>query len=145
MADEVFRDDDEALHYALARYLCQWLDERGKLWPFYRAFRDDRRADPTGAAAFKRVVGTTPEEAETTRFLAFNQGFYNLFLAVLVAAGILAYAVGSPLVGRTLVLAGAGSMLAAAALLGATSPAHRGAALKQGGAPLLAVVLLLAA
>lgn len=70
MADEVFRDDDEALHYALARYLCQWLDERGKLWPFYRAFRDDRRADPTGAAAFKRVVGTTPEEAEAP-FLAW--------------------------------------------------------------------------
>ena len=70
MADDVFRDDDEALHYALARYLCQWLDERGKLWPFYRAFRDDRRADPTGAAAFKRVVGATPEEAEAP-FLAW--------------------------------------------------------------------------
>lgn len=70
MADDVFRDDDEALHYALARYFCQWLDERGKLWPFYRAFRDDRRADPSGAATFKRVVGTTPEEAEAP-FLAW--------------------------------------------------------------------------
>lgn len=70
MADEVFRDDDEALHYALARYFCQWLDERGKLWPFYRAFRDERRVDPTGSATFKRVVGTTPEEAEAP-FLAW--------------------------------------------------------------------------
>ena len=70
MADDVFRDDDEALHYALARYFCQWLDERGELWPFYRAYRDERRADPTGAATFKRVVGTTPEEAEAP-FLAW--------------------------------------------------------------------------
>jgi hypothetical protein len=70
MADGVFRDDDEALHYALARYFCQWLDERGKLWPFYRAYRDDKRADPSGAATFKRVVGTTPEEAEAP-FLAW--------------------------------------------------------------------------
>ncbi len=93
--------------------------------------------------AARKVFGTSPEEAELTRFLAFNQGFYNLFLAVLVAAGIIAYAVGSPLVGETLVLAGAGSMLAAAVLLGATSAAHRAAAAKQGLLPLLAIGLLL--
>ena len=36
MTDETFRDDAEDLHYAMARYVCQWLDERGKLWPFYQ-------------------------------------------------------------------------------------------------------------
>ena len=28
----------------------------------------------------RATFGTTPEEAETTKLLAFNQGFYNLFL-----------------------------------------------------------------
>ncbi len=65
MSDTTFRDDDESLHYALARYVCQWLDERGKLWEFYHAFRDDRDADPTGEKAFTRVVGMTPTAADT--------------------------------------------------------------------------------
>jgi len=30
----------ESLHYALARSVCAWLDEQGKLWAFYRAWRD---------------------------------------------------------------------------------------------------------
>ena len=38
--ESTFRDDDEDLHYATARYLCLWLDQRGKLWPFYRRFRE---------------------------------------------------------------------------------------------------------
>lgn len=64
MSDETFRDDDESLHYALARYVCQWLDERGKLWDFYHAFRDERDVDPSGEKAFTRVVGMTPVEAD---------------------------------------------------------------------------------
>lgn len=70
MADDTFRDSDEALHYALARYFCQWLDERGKLWPFYRAYRDSWATEPSGSAAFERVVGTSPAEAEAP-FLAW--------------------------------------------------------------------------
>src|SRR5204862_8291912 len=31
--------------------------------------------------AGRKVFGTTAEEAETTKVLALNQGFYNLFLA----------------------------------------------------------------
>lgn len=64
MSDDTFRNDDESLHYSLARYFCQWLDERGKLWDFYHAFRDGRAADPTGEASFKKVTGQTPLEAE---------------------------------------------------------------------------------
>ncbi len=63
MRDEVFRGDGEDLHYALARYVCQWLDERGKLWPFYQRWRDNVTADPTGERSFKDVVGMTPAEA----------------------------------------------------------------------------------
>src|SRR5205814_1971965 len=40
MSDETFRDGDEDLHYAMARYACQWLDEKKALWDFYHRWRD---------------------------------------------------------------------------------------------------------
>ena len=63
MSDDVFRDDDEDLHYALARYVCQWLDAHAQLWPFYHAWRDGFATDPTGARAFERVTRATPDAA----------------------------------------------------------------------------------
>jgi hypothetical protein len=63
MTDARFRGEDEDLHYAMARYACQWLDEHGKLWSFYRAWRDDAEQDPTGAKAFAAVMGETPAQA----------------------------------------------------------------------------------
>jgi hypothetical protein len=63
MSDASFRDDDESLHYAMARYTCQWLDERGQLWSFYRAWRDGVKTDPTGEKAFAAVTGQTPAQA----------------------------------------------------------------------------------
>lgn len=95
----------------------------------------------TGAKA-RATFGTTVEEAETTKSLAFNQGFYNLFLAITVAAGIIFFAAGTTAVGATLVFTGAGSMAAAALVLFASSPDKRGAALKQGVLPLLGVIAL---
>ncbi|MDP9003066.1 MAG: hypothetical protein M3O46_23495 [Myxococcota bacterium] len=32
---------------AMARYACQWLDDRGALWDFYRAWRDGVMRDPS--------------------------------------------------------------------------------------------------
>ena len=90
----------------------------------------------------RAIFGTTAEEAETTRPLAFNQGFYNLFLAVVTAAGIVAFLMGHKGVGAALVFAGVGSMLAAAAVLLASSPDKSRAALTQGALPLVGVVLL---
>jgi putative membrane protein len=90
----------------------------------------------------RAVFGTSPEEAETTKELAFNQGFYNLFLAILTAIGIALKASGADDVGPALVLAGTGSMAAAATVLILSSPSHASAALKQGVVPLLAVVLV---
>ena len=60
-------------------------------------------------------------------------------------AGVVAYYLASPTVGLTLVLFGTGSMLAAALLLFVTSPEKRGAAIKQGALPLVAVAALTAA
>lgn len=64
MSDETFRDERESLHYAMARYLCQWLDERDLLWDFFHRFRDGFAQDRTGRAAFRAATGTTPEEAQ---------------------------------------------------------------------------------
>lgn len=88
------------------------------------------------------VFGTSAEEAEATRELAFNQGFYNLFLAIAVFVGIAAFALGSDTVGATLVLVGAGSMLAASLVL-LSSPDKAAAAVKQGTLPALAVAALI--
>ena len=65
----------------------------------------------------RATFGTTVENAEVTKELAFNQGFYNLFLAVVTVVGIVAVAVGHPGVGEALVFAGIGSMAAAALVL----------------------------
>jgi hypothetical protein len=63
MDDDTFRDEDEDLHYAMARYVCQWLDARGKLWAFYQRWRDDFANDPTGEKSFTSTVGMTPFDA----------------------------------------------------------------------------------
>lgn len=94
-----------------------------------------------GALA-RRTFGGTPAEARPHAFYAFNQGFYNLFLAVETIAGIAIIAAGAQGVGSALVLAGTGSMLAAALVLLLSSRPHRVAALKQGALPLLAVVAI---
>lgn len=93
---------------------------------------------PRTRAAF----GTTAEQAEATRELAFNQGFYNLFLAIVTAAGIVMTMIGNRSAGTALVVAGAGSMLAAALVLLLSSPDKARAAVTQGVLPFIAVTLL---
>ena len=94
------------------------------------------------SARARATFGTTADEAEATRELAFNQGFYNLFLAVVVAVGIVLAATGRTGIGAALVLAGAGSMAAAGTVLLVSSPSKAASALKQLVPPLLAVVAL---
>ena len=48
----------------------------------------------------RKVFGTSPRRPRP-RVPAYNQGFYNLFLAVLIVAGLIAYAVDAPVVGLT--------------------------------------------
>ncbi|WP_448750390.1 DUF1304 domain-containing protein [Actinomyces sp.] len=88
------------------------------------------------------VFGMDRESAEATKEMAFNQGFYNLFLAIEAFAGMTVYFLASRPVGLTLALFGVGSMLAAALLLFVTSPNKRSAAIKQGFLPLIAVAAL---
>lgn len=93
-------------------------------------------------AKTRAVFNTSQAEAEATREMAFNQGFYNLFLALASLIGVLLVALGNLAIGATLIFAGTGSMLAAAVVLAAGSPRKATLAIRQGLFPLLAVVLL---
>ncbi|WP_028709036.1 DUF1304 domain-containing protein [Propionicicella superfundia] len=96
----------------------------------------------TGERA-RSVFGiSSPQAAEATKDLAFNQGFYNLFLAVAVLVGIVLFSLGHPIAGATLVFTGAGSMVAASLVLLLSSRDKAAAALKQGVIPALGVIAL---
>ncbi|WP_084127377.1 DUF1304 domain-containing protein [Demequina sp. NBRC 110054] len=97
----------------------------------------------TGPRA-RKVFGTSAEEAQQTRELAYNQGFYNLFLAIVTVVGIVLMLSDMDDAGVALVLAGTGSMLAAAIVLVTRSRAYARAAATQGTLPLVAVVALVA-
>ena len=94
------------------------------------------------SARTRATFGTTAEEAETTKLLAFNQGFYNLFLAIVTGLGIPPVVMGDTAVGVALVFAGVGSMAAAAVVLLLSAPDKARAALIQGTFPVIAIVLL---
>jgi len=95
-------------------------------------------ATPRGLATF----GMTGEQARATKELAFNQGFYNLFLAVVTVAGIVTTAVGHSGVGAALLIAGCGSMVAAGLVLLISSPSKARAAMVQLVTPAFALLLL---
>ena len=92
--------------------------------------------------ATRRVFGTTAETARVTAPLAYNQGFYNLFLAVGVAAGVFLVAVDSD-AGVPLLVFGCGSMLAASLVLVLSDRTKARAALVQGALPAVALLALL--
>ncbi|BDI22328.1 DUF1304 domain-containing protein [Herbiconiux sp. L3-i23] len=94
------------------------------------------------SARTRRTFGTTPDQAEATRALAFNQGFYNLFLAIVTAIGVVVVAAGSEAVGAALVFAGTLSMAAAGLVLAISDRSKLRAALVQATAPTIAAVLL---
>jgi len=90
----------------------------------------------------RATFGITEEEALATKEMAFNQGFYNLFLAIVTLTGIAIGAIGHNYVGIALIFAGTGSMLAAALVLLLSSPDKARAAITQGILPLIAIVLI---
>jgi putative membrane protein len=100
----------------------------------------------TRPATWKRFGLNSQADAETTKPLAYNQGFYNLFLAVgaFIGVGCAAFGAGGSaqqVVGWTLIFSCCGSMLLAAAVLALTGRKYLRAAVLQGTTPLLAVVL----
>lgn len=86
--------------------------------------------------------------AETTKPMAYNQGFYNLFLAIGAVIGIILFVAGSAdaglrAAGLALVLFSLGSMVAAALVLLTAGMKYLRPALIQGTLPLIGFVLVL--
>jgi putative membrane protein len=106
---------------------------------------------------WKRFGVADQQAAETTKPMAYNQGFYNLFLAIGVIIGLALFWAGasamtgagtvtgsvSVVAGKTLVLFSLGSMLAASLVLLTTGRTYLRAALTQGTLPLIGFVLFL--
>ena len=84
-------------------------------------------------------------EAPLMEPMAFNQGFYNLFLALGSLTGVFLLAWGNPVAGKWVLLVALSSMTLASIVLLITNRKMWQAALVQGVAPLLGIVFLLGA
>jgi putative membrane protein len=93
------------------------------------------------APAIQRRFRTTPEQSAATRLFAFNQGFYNLFLALGTFGGLALVLAGQRWPGMLLISWNCLSMVSAALVLSVSAPELRRGAVIQGGAPLVFLVL----
>ena len=91
--------------------------------------------------AGRRAFGVSVADAATMRPWAFNQGFYNLFLAIGTTVGI-AISNSNRDAGLALVLLGVGSMLAAAVVLISSDRSNARGAVVQGMFPAICLLLL---
>jgi putative membrane protein len=91
---------------------------------------------------WRRFGLASEADASVVRSWAYNQGFYNLFLAVGVAIGLALVGVGDPVAGRAIVLFACGSMIAAGVVLYLHNPAFLRAAAIQVLPPLVAVIAI---
>ena len=57
-----FYDFDAGMHYAQARYLLYYLQQRNLLRTYYREFRRNVRHDPSGYETLKKLLGVDTEE-----------------------------------------------------------------------------------
>ena len=73
-SDHQFYNEDKGTHYAQARYLCYWLQEKGLLAKFYHEFRAAAKEDPTGYETLKRILGEEDMAAFQKRWEAFVLG-----------------------------------------------------------------------
>ena len=97
-------------------------------------------------STWKRFGLASQADADTVRPMAFNQGFYNLFLAIGVGIGlVLIGGAGTLQAGIAIALFSASSMVVAAAVLLVSSPKLARSAAIQGVAPLLGVIFLVLA
>lgn len=102
----------------------------------------------TQPRVWRRFGVADQASADTVKPMAYNQGFYNLFLAIGTIIGLALFWAGDPgstssVAGRTLVLFSVGSMLAAALVLVTSGVKYLRPAIVQGTLPLIAFVLFL--
>ena len=70
-SSEEFYEDPHGMHYAQARYLCYYLQEKHLLRKFYRQFKNNHSADPTGIKTLLRVTGKNSLQEFQTQWLEF--------------------------------------------------------------------------
>ncbi|GAA4170187.1 DUF1304 domain-containing protein [Gryllotalpicola koreensis] len=92
-------------------------------------------------AVWKRFNVADQAQADSNRDLAYNQGYYNLFLALGAIIGVVLIAADVRSAGWALVFLSVGSMLAASLVLLTLGRKFAAAALTQGLAPLIGLVL----
>jgi putative membrane protein len=92
----------------------------------------------------QRLLVRRRDDAAGVRIWAFNQGFYNLFLAAGPAAGLIAYHAGHSSAGRALVVYGCAFMAACGVVLFVSDRRLWRGALGQSGPPLVALIAALA-
>ena len=100
-----------------------------------------RFMDPT---VWRRFGLASEADARVVRSFAYNQGFYNLFLAVGVAIGLALVAAGEGAAGRAIVLFACGSMVAAGVVLVLHDRRFLRAGALQVVPPLIAILGILA-
>jgi len=67
-----FYDDDRGTNYAQARYLCYYLQQRGLLRTYYRAFVRNADADPTGYKTLQKTLGVDDMEVFQKRWQTWS-------------------------------------------------------------------------
>jgi putative membrane protein len=90
--------------------------------------------------AGRKIFGTTEADAETIKFMAFNQGFYNLFLAIGTVVGVYFLATGKPETGKPLVGFACACMVGAAFILATGGAKFARGVIMQGTPPLVALI-----
>lgn len=91
--------------------------------------------------AGRKAFGINAEDAAVMRPWAFNQGFYNVFLAIGVVAGLGLLGPNRD-AGLAIIVFATGSMLTAALVLVGSDPTKARGALVQGLFPALGLVFL---
>ncbi|MGO4533938.1 DUF1304 domain-containing protein [Leifsonia sp. 2MCAF36] len=97
----------------------------------------------TRPAVWRRFGVASQQAADTVRPMAYNQGFYNLFLAIGAVVGLVLYAVGQHAAGLALIIFASASMIGAAVVLVTTGRGYLRPAVIQGILPLIGLILLL--
>lgn len=97
----------------------------------------------TRPSVWKRFGVTDQAAADTTRPMAYNQGFYNLFLAIGAIIGLILLGIGLHAAGLALIYFTMASMLAASIVIVTTGRGYLRPAIIQGVLPLIGIVLML--
>jgi putative membrane protein len=95
-------------------------------------------------AVHRKTFGLDLEQARTVRLFAYNQGFYNLFLAAGAAGGLAATLLGHGVAGRPVLAFACASMAGAALVLVSSKRTFWLGALLQGMPPAIALAALAA-